>query len=194
MWYDMKAKFLTENDLHASELRFIQLHDISINEVIDVTGMIPIGAKRAMEAKNARLAIGRGLCKKGHRLKTRSNHCPQCTPKNLAFEKRHSQTAHVYVCSSSTGLMKIGYAKDPSDRAARLNRESYASCNDWQLIFSMKLENAGSVEFRAQSYLSSFKATQIYTKSGHETYTYEVFKCSKEQAVEAVKRAARGVE
>jgi T5orf172 domain len=187
----VKAKNISEKDLRSDELSFIQLHKISIDEIIDVTGMIRIGQKRAMEAKSARLSINGGGCAKGHRLKTRSNHCPQCDPKNLAFERRHSESAYVYVCESETGLMKIGYAKDPNDRAARLNRESYASCKNWRLIFSAKTENAGRIEFDTHSSLASSKTTETYIKEGREVETYEVFRCSREQAVEAVKRAVR---
>ena len=187
----MKAKSLNEKDLNSGEIEFLKRYNISIDEVIDVTGMVRVGQKRAMEAKNARIAINGGRCSKGHRFKTRSNHCPMCEPKNLAFERRHSETAHVYVCASETGFIKIGYAEDPNDREGRLNREAYASRTNWRLIFSIKTENAGKVEFDAHSYLASYKTVETYIKEGRVINPYEVFICSKDQAIEAVKRAAQ---
>ena len=142
----MKAKSVSEEDLNDREIEFIRHHKISIDEVIDVTGMIPIGQKRAMEARGARIAINGARCGNGHRFKTRSNHCPICEPKNLAFERRHSVTAYVYVCVSETNLVKVGFAKDVNDREGRLNREAYASCTNWRLMFSIKTEKAGQVE------------------------------------------------
>ena len=115
----MKAKKITEQQLSEDELAFIKKYGISIDQIIDVRGMIPIGQKRAMEAHEARLAINGGSCRMNHRLRTRSNHCPVCEPKNLAFEKRHSELAFVYICKSATGLIKIGFAKDPRDRESR---------------------------------------------------------------------------
>lgn len=189
----MKAKNLTEKDLRADELAFIAHHKISIAEVIDVTGMIPIGQKRAMESATARLAITGRRCTSGHRLKTRSDRCPQCNPKHLAYERRHSETAYVYICASETGLLKIGYAKDIKDREGRLSRESYASCRNWRLIFSMKTEKAGKVEANAHSYLRSFRSAETHIKEGREIDSHEVFRCSKEQAIEAVKLAAESI-
>ncbi len=136
----VKAKQITEQDLSAAEIAFIKQHGIFIEEIIDVGGMIPIGQKRAMEAKGARLCITKRSCGKGHRLETRSNHCPVCAPKNLAFEKRHSEKAFVYVCRSGTGLVKIGYAADPQERNSKLNREAFASCSNWQLVFKIETE------------------------------------------------------
>lgn len=186
----MKAKKVTKGDLTAQEIEFLAHHKISIEEVINVEGMIKIGQKRAMEAVSARISIGGGICNYGHRLKTRSGHCPQCEPKNLAFEKRHSTTAFVYVCVSEKGFVKIGYAADPSDREGRLNRESYASCQRWRLVFKKQFENAGRVESNAHAFLANRRTIQTYTKNGKKTETYEVFVCTVEDAIVAINRAA----
>ena len=190
----MKAKTLTERDLRTDELAFIKQHRILITEVIDVTGMISVGRKRAMEAHGARVAINGARCGNGHRLKTRSGHCAQCTPKYLAFERRFSTTAHVYVCVSGTGLVKIGYAKDPTDREGRLNREAYASCTNWRLVFSIPTKEAGRVEADAHASLSSCIVAHRYMKEGREIDTYECFRCAPERAIEAVKAAAKNIQ
>lgn len=61
----MKAKSLNEKDLNSGEIEFLKRYNISIDEVIDVTGMVRVGQKRAMEAKNARIAINGGRCSRG---------------------------------------------------------------------------------------------------------------------------------
>lgn len=185
----MKARHITEQDLSTTEIAFIKQHGISIDEILDVRGMIPIGQKRAMEAKSARLSITDRSCRKGHRFKTRSNHCPVCEPKNLAFEKRHNEKAFVYVCKSETGLVKIGYAADPQDRQSRLNRESFASCSRWQLVFKVETEKAGKVEALAQGKLAQKRSAETYMKGDLEITTREVFVCSEEDAIAAVRRA-----
>jgi T5orf172 domain len=186
----MKAKKVTEQDLTDVELAFIKRHCISVEEIIDVRGMIPIGQKRAMEVHGARLGISHRSCTKNHRFKTRSNHCPICEPKNLAFERRHSETAFVYACKSETGLIKIGYAKDTQDRKSRLNREAFASCSAWRLIFSLHTEHAGKVEALAHGYLSSSRSAETYGKGDQTITSREVFVCSEQDAVAAIKRAA----
>ncbi|MET4367022.1 putative GIY-YIG superfamily endonuclease [Bradyrhizobium sp. LB8.2] len=185
----MKAKQIIEQDLSVAEIAFIKQHGISIKEIIDVGSMIPIGQKRAMEAKGARLCITNRSCSKGHRFKTRSNHCPVCEPKNLAFEKRHSEKAFVYVCRSGTGLVKIGYAADPQERKSRLNREAFASCSNWQLVFKIETEKAGKVEAVAQGKLMKKSSAETYMKGEYQVTTREVFRCSEDEAIAAVRLA-----
>lgn len=186
----MKAKSVTEDDLVSSEIEFLGHHGISIDEVIDVTGMARIGQKRAMEARNARVAFGDAHCRQGHRLKTRTGHCPVCEPKKLASERPHGAESSVYLCASDNGLIKIGYSVDPKERVSRLNREKFASCSSWRLVFALQADEAGEVERRAQGYLSPFNTRETYMKNGGKIATYEVFSCSIANAIDAVKRAA----
>lgn len=186
----MKAKKISEHDLKPNELEFIRRYGISIDQILDVRGMIPIGQRRALEASGCRLGLTDRRCRTGqHRLKTRSGHCPMCSPKNLAFEKRHSETADVYVCSSQTGLVKVGCAADPKEREKRLNREKFASCRTWQLEFSVRTERAAKVEALAHKQLEKHLSYEMYDKSGVSVTSREVFMCSTEQAVEAIQHA-----
>jgi hypothetical protein len=188
----MKAKGVTAQDLTGDELTFLKHHNITLAEVIDVTGMIRVGQKRAMEASSARLSITGKRCNRGHRFKTRSGHCPVCDSKHLAFESRHSNTAYVYVCTSQPGLTKVGYADDPDDRLARLNREAHASRTNWKLVFAETYEKAGKVEFAAHAALAKQKADgHTYVKLDRDIESQEIFTCSAEQAIEAIRLAAK---
>lgn len=186
----MKARQATSADLVPGELTFLSSQGLTVDDVLDVRGPFSqIGRKRAIEHHNKALGLTDVPCIRGHRLRTRSGHCVQCSPTALVYEKRHRQTAFVYVCQSETGLVKIGFASDVSDRAARLCREQYASCKRWKLVFSIKTNNAGKVESEAHSLLRVYRTSKVYMKEGREVETYEAFVCSEDQAIAAVKTA-----
>jgi len=185
----MKATQVTESDLTSDELRFLRDQNICIEQVLHTKGMIKIGHKRALEAKGAKLGINGSTCVSGHRLRTRSDHCPQCRPANLAFEARHSTKAFVYVCQSETDLIKIGFSTDVNDRIRRHNRECHASCSNWKLLFSFETEKAGKVEAETHTALARYNFSQAYEKGDGIVNSREVFSCSAEVAILAVRKA-----
>jgi len=56
-----------------------------------------------------------------HRLRTRAGHCVQCDIKKLAFLRRHTKPAFVYIAGSLSGrVLKIGSSGAPWTRVERL--------------------------------------------------------------------------
>jgi hypothetical protein len=73
-----------------------------------------------------------------------------------------------------------------------LNREAHASRTNWKLVFSETYEKAGKIEFAAHATLANQKANgHIYVKVNRDIESQEIFTCSAEQAIEAVKLAAK---
>jgi hypothetical protein len=186
----MKAKQAIPEDLLATELEFLSMQRLSVDDVLDVRGPFSqIGRKRALEHYKKSIGLTDVRCSRGHRLRTRAGHCVQCNPATLAYEKRHRQTAFVYVCQSETGLIKIGFSSEVSQRAASLSRDAYASCKNWRLVFQVSTRMAGKVETDAHRFLKIYKTSEVYVKEGREVTTYEAFVCSVDQAITAVKTA-----
>jgi hypothetical protein len=93
---------LTEDEVH-----FLVLHALEPDDVHDGRGQ----SKRTREAEDGKTLILASSCRVGHRLKTRSGHCAQCNPINIAFQDRHNSYGHVYIAGSLSGrIIKFGNA------------------------------------------------------------------------------------
>ena len=75
--------------LTKEEKEFIKHHGISLSEIYDARGKVTSVYHK--EAKTLGCLYVINSCMYGHRLKTRSGHCIQCRPANIAFQKRYSE-------------------------------------------------------------------------------------------------------
>jgi hypothetical protein len=104
------------------------------------------------------------------------------------MSKHHHSRGEVYVAvSESAGLVKVGGTT--TDRAKTLNRQSYGGVDDWHVVYCEKVKEVGKTERLAQAELRPYQEKgRIYR--GDEREAGEVFRCSREMAIAAVKRAA----
>ncbi len=66
---------------------------------------------KLMKALGMNLALGTPCKSKGHRIRSRSDHCVICKPSVLSYEEKFSRAAFVYIAySRSLDKVKIGSA------------------------------------------------------------------------------------
>jgi uncharacterized OB-fold protein len=165
----------------ADEIQFLRDQSLSKDDVFEGPGLT--GDERAAEAKrlNKPLIIGTPCGKAGHRLLTRSHHCAQCNTAVLRYQARHTEKSAVYVAySASNNLTKIGVSNEIAIRESKINFEGYAGATDWEVLFSIVVDEAGRVETAAQVHLARYLSKKIYQTSK------EAFSCGPLRAVNAV--------
>jgi hypothetical protein len=157
----------------------------------ETTGVPGERYARAMDIWNWP-ALGTPCANGRHRLRTRSGHCVQCDPKKLAFQARHSAEQYVYIAGSvSKKLIKIGTCKDVPQRERQIRAERYGGAGDWNVIFSVRVQDAGDVECRARSKLNGHAIVRPYWKDRIEQQGVELLRCSFSRAREALMDAAQ---
>lgn len=185
------------NILTKDEIEFINHHGIHPSDIYDGRGeIIRVYHDKAKE-RNCSYVIA-NPCSNGHRLKDRSGHCIVCRPFGIAIRSRESGSGVVYVAYSGK-YTKVGMiennlknkAEAISKREYRLNDEGgYGGHDGWQTVKSWSLDkNAGKVEREAQKLLEKYKVEKNYIHSGELHSTKELFICSIQTAVNAVKKA-----
>ena len=175
--------------LTKTQIKFLDQHNISINQVFDATGLSKVKYNELMKEGGFIVASGVSRCKKGnHSLKTRSGHCVICNPANLAFQMRHEISGDLYVLySSSKRLVKVGVAGDADERVISANKQSYGDINDWKLKFSVRVVNAGRGEKIIHDALAAYKKQRYFIKDGIWVLAQEIFSCSAKHAIEVIK-------
>lgn len=137
-------------------------------------------------------------CPYGHRLKDRSGHCIVCRPFVIAIRKRETGAGVVYVavCGKYTKVGMIennikDINKAIEKREYRLNDEGgYGGRSGWTTVKTWKIEkDAGKVEREAQDLLEKYRVEKSYIHSGELHSTKELFVCSIQTALDAVKKA-----
>ena len=116
----------------------------------------------------------------------------------IAIRKRESGTGVVYVAVNGK-YTKVGMiennikdvGKAVNKREYRLNDEGgYGGRSGWTTVKTWQLEkNAGKVEREAQDLLEQYKVEKDYIHSGELHSTKELYECSIQTAVNAVKKA-----
>ena len=167
----------TRSDLSNDEYTFLVQHKIHWENLFDARGL-----PRSSWSQSAKdLGCDFGLaepCLRGHRLRDRKGHCIQCSTANIAFMRRSSADGYVYIAASRLGkLYKVGSSIDFKQRAAALQREQYAGCDDWKIICVCKVKNSGKTEFEIHKKLSGHKVSRTYENAGKVTNATEVFQC-----------------
>lgn len=114
--------------------------------------------------------------------------CVVCRPIFIGMSKHHHSQGLVYVAvSESTGLVRVGGTT--TDRAKTLNRQSYGNADDWHVVHCEKVKEVGKIERLAQAELKPYQERgRIYR--GDKREAGEIFRCQREVAIAAVKRAA----
>ena len=169
---------------------FLEKNQISISDVFDATGLRKKDYRQAMKKLGKNFAIGVTPCKKKqHTLRTRAGHCAQCNAARIAFQKRHSETLYVYVAGSNKlRAIKVGVCNEPSIRQQSLRELDYGGSNDWNIVFYVKVKNAGLIEFMAHKTLNIFAKPTKHIKEGKEVHCLETFSCSAKIAIESIEK------
>ena|SRR5215831_9276238 len=169
------------------ELRFLYRYGFSTEDVYDGRGQSQAARRQAAKAAGKVLVLGTPCRAKGHRLRTRSHHCVQCDPKKIAFQKRYSSPGYVYIAGSLSGrVIKIGTATDITQRENQLRAERHAGFSDWEVLFSIKVSEAGRVEHDVSTRLRGRKVYRTYFKDGISQTATEVLQCSFSAAQQAI--------
>jgi hypothetical protein len=176
---------MKKSDLTPDEHTFLREHRIHWENLYDARNLSPTGWND--DAKRMGFDFGLGVpCLRGHRLRDRKGHCIQCKTANIAFIRRSSAAAYVYIAASRhQRLYKIGSTIDWRQREIALRREEYAGCADWKIICVCHIEGSGRVEFAIHKNLSDFKVARSYKNAGQDVEATEAFKCSLAQVWQA---------
>lgn len=182
--------------LTEEEKAFLKKHNLSPLDFYDARGESRTVYHAKAKAAGCQYVIN--SCQYGHRLKERSGHCIVCNPAYISFQKRESGGGIVYVAISGK-YCKVGVTDEKEksnkvslyDREYRLNSEGgYAGRTGWKTIKSWPIEkNVGKVERDAHNILYKYKAKEGYVYSGEKRKAQEIFECSIQTAIDAVKKA-----
>jgi hypothetical protein len=175
----------------ARELEFLTSHNVNANRVLMTEGMNSAQVRALMSDTNYLVAAGTAPCRSGHRLKTRTGHCPQCQPDALAISRRWVESGFLYVAySGALNAVKVGLAESSIEkRQASLNRTNYAAASDWQIFYYLEAEQIGRLENTAHQGLARYKRLAFYEKNGDYVEAKELFSCSLEVAVSTIEAA-----
>jgi hypothetical protein len=174
--------------LTPAQRAFLASHDIAPSMVFDATGLSKSQYKRIMEELEKSFAYGVTPCREaGHTLRSRAGHCIQCKTACIAFQMRHNKDGIIYIAGShSSRMLKIGVTADIQNRTVNLNQHLYGRANDWEILSSAKVSNAGRVEADVHKALSDFAIEGTYVRQGRTTECYELFRCSYKAARDAL--------
>ena len=183
--------------LTKDEKDFISHHGIEPSDIFDGRGEIIRVYHAKAKEKGCRYVVA-NPCPYGHRLKDRHGHCLVCNPALISFTKRESDKGVVYIAYSGK-YTKVGMIENNinsknvalNKREYRLNSEGgYAGREGWQTVKSWQLERyAGKVEREAHKLLEKYKVEKDYIYSGELRNAKEIFECSIQTAINAVKKA-----
>jgi T5orf172 domain len=161
------------------ELRFLARHGFTVDDVYDGRGESQETRRQGAKAAGKTLILGPRCRAEGHRLRTRSHHCVQCDPKKLAFQQRYNSPGYVYIAGSLFGrVIKIGTAIDITQRESQLRSERHAGFGDWEVLFFIKVSQAGRVEYEASSRVKGRRLFGTYFKDNISQTATEVIRCS----------------
>lgn len=174
--------------ISGDQIDFLCKQKIPLSRVFDASGMTKGEYREIMSDLELLVAYGVTACKAfGHTLRTRSGHCCQCNTASLAFLLRFEEPGILYVASSKKiGLIKIGVAKDCTERLRNLNGHGYGGANDWDVCFSREVDSAGRLEFRVQTALQMHKVVKNYIRTGRQIECQELFSCDANMAIDAI--------
>ena len=183
--------------LTKDEKEFISHHGIQPSDIYDGRGeIIRVYHDKAKE-RGCQFVIA-NPCPNGHRLKDHSGHCIVCRPMGIAIRNRESGKGVVYVAVNGK-FTKVGMIENNiksvdkaiNKREYRLNDEGgYGGRAGWKTVKTWQIEkNAGKVEREAQNLLDKYKVEKDYIHSGELHSAKELFECSIQTAIDAVKKA-----
>jgi hypothetical protein len=169
---------------------FSERHGIPLDSFFDAAGLSKAEYARKMEAVGAIIAYNVKPCSRaGHSIRNRYGKCVVCDPKQIAFNQRASEAGSVYAAySRSKGLVKVGFAKDVRRRHNVLVSHRYAGASDWELFYQSETrDDGGRREIEAHKALAQYAVKGLaYVWDGRTQVAREVYRCTKENAVEAL--------
>ena len=173
--------------LRQEQKSFLKRHGISIDEVMDASGMSAAFWKSLIKDSEYIVAIGVTKClSQGHSMRSHAGHFVMCDPAKLAFQKRHRSDGEIYIMYSlKSRLIKVGVAKNAIDRQISLNTMGYGNISDWNLKYSWKISNSGSIEKQAHKMLKNY-VVLIDHSTGNSKSAGEIFSCSIKKAKEVI--------
>lgn len=172
---------------------FLAKHQLADADLFDASGLSRQDYQETMKRLGKIVAYGTAPCQNGHTLKTRAGHCPQCDPAKLGFMKRHAAKGLVYIAGTIKGrLVKIGFTKDKRLRLESLNRTEYGSFDDWVILCTADCDQGGKVEHEVSKLLEKYGVVLGYRHDSKVQITYELFSCSYETALAALKKVDNG--
>lgn len=187
-----KENYRSHPSLTPPQIEFLAKHGIPEERIFNATNMAPASRKQRMGEGDYDIAYGTNPCDSGgHTLRTSAGHCIQCSPMKLSFLLRHRSPGEVYVAESKTEttIVKVGIAKSSTGRLSRLNSEQYAGRHDWSIRYHHGVANMGVVESEVHAALSQFAiADRYYVCNGQKTLCREIFSCSVDVAINAMKK------
>jgi hypothetical protein len=179
---------VSKDILTETELWFLGSVRLGPEDVFDGRRMPQWRWRQRAKEEGKTLALGSGCKNRGHRLRTRGGHCVQCDPKKLAYQDRFTAEQYVYVAGSrSAELIKVGTCVDRGQREHQLRAERYGGVGDWELIYSIKVRNAGEIEHQTRARLAKYSVpARPYWKDNLQQYATELLHCSFSRARRAL--------
>ena len=176
-------------DLTDEEINFLSTHRIDLADLYD--GRNEPTRAWWNSAKNAAcdfVLTSTRSCRGSHRLKTRSGHCPQCKTLHISFIRRERAVLNVYLAVAQKGkVIKIGSADWVYGREDSLRKEGYGGYKDWEIVCSVKMENAGKIEREIAKIFSGNELRNDYVKNGSVVTATEMFRFNELDAFRAFK-------
>jgi hypothetical protein len=164
-------------ELTDDQIKFLEHHNISANQVFNAIGLGPSEYRSLMKELNKEIAFNVSPCRKsGHNLRTRSGHCVQCFPAAIEFQRRATSGGIIYVAGSKKGrILKFGYSKSNTLRESSLNRTYYANQNDWKVLLMIESEMAGRIEIEFHNQYREHQNPIQYNHNGYLTIASESY-------------------
>ena len=163
---------------------FLNKQNLPENILFDATDMKRSVYSHLMKDQGKLLAIGVTECKKGHSLRTRHGHCVFCRPASFAYMIAYHRRANLYIAGSkATRMLKIGISANLDKRKYSLNDKSYLGTNDWTLLYSIEMENAGKFEKDLHDRLKKYNISVSYIQNGIKHESREFFNCNFQTAL-----------
>ena len=174
------------------ELWFLTSVSLAPDDVFDARGMPQWLWRQRAKREGKPLALGNRCTNGGHRLKTHGGHCVQCDPKKLAYQRRFSAEQYVYIAGSRfANLIKVGTCIHCGQREGQLRSENYGGVGDWEIIYSIRVRNAGEIEHQTRSRLLKYVApVRSYWKDHIEQCATELLLCSFSRARRTLEEVA----
>lgn len=167
------------DNLTQSEIDFFKHHKIAPSDLFDCCGRTVIHLYNEMKSSGRIIGYNSTSCQNGHRIKTRSGHCPVCSPAKIAFIRRSENSGYIYIAHSKTAqLYHIGFTEDYENRAKSLNYTSYGGFSDWVLELVIYSTIAGRLKLMIKSDLKSFSVASDYFHDNHIQEALELYNCS----------------
>ena len=144
--------------LTKKEIAFLNQHNIPLSWMFDASEMQPKEYGPAMKEEGKKFAYGVTPCKKAtHRIRSRTGDCIQCQTSAIRFSLRHEEDNYLYIAGSRRlKLLKVGVSNDPENRIAIFNYDRPEGSNDWSVLFSAYVAEAGRYEAAVHQELKDY--------------------------------------